>query len=329
MNRAILQVILFIIILLFIIFIFRIFISLKKEKRIAKFALENDINNVFIFSNLYIKFWKFIHTLSKDLGSYELINKISKKYDKYILKTEYKYKKNIDYFTIKIVFIILVLILNIIVMCFNLLPVNIITLSLSVIIAYFIPDLFWQYTFQKKVNKVNKDLFLSIRCINFSLNNNSSIKEGICYASKMINTSIKDELDKINDDLEHGLSLANAYKRFYKRCKLRDILYIYLIINYGEKLNISYKDIFNNIYNYLKEKYDHKDKFIKETDIYNYLFLIALIIPLLLYIFIVFLKPNYFNKLFTGLGIFILISIIIIYTLFIYIVRNLLEVKDE
>ena len=75
--------------------------------------------------------------------------------------------------------------------------------------------------------------------------------------------------------------------------------------------------------------YELEEKFIKETDIYNYLFLIVLLIPLLLYIFIAFFRPTYFNKLYTGYGIFVLIGIILAYTIFIYIVKNLLEAKDE
>ena len=329
MSPFVIQILLFICILLFIIYLVKLINSFKREVHISRFSLENNLPKKSIITSIDIRVWHIVDFLSNGLANYKIINKLSAKYSKYILKSEANYKKEINYFTIKLLVIILLLIFNIISMCFNLFPVNIITIIVSILVGYFGPDLFWQYLFQKRVNKISKDLYLSIRTITSSLNNGDSIKEALKYASNIIKGSIADEIEKIADDLEYGLSLANAYKRFYKRCKLKDIKYIYKAIEYGEVLNLSYSQIFNNIYNYFKNNYELEEKFIKETDIYNYLFLIVLLIPLLLYIFIAFFLPTYFNKLYTGYGIFVLIGIILAYTIFIYIVKNLLEAKDE
>ena len=329
MNPFVIQIILFICILLFIIYLLKLINSLKRDIHISKFSLDSTLQKKSLVTSIDIKLWNLIDKLNNGLSNYNLINKLSSKYSKYILKSEYDYKKEINYFSIKLLIIIGLLILNIIAICFNLFPVNLITIILSILIGYFGPDLFWQYLFQKRVNKISKDLYLSIRTISSSLNNNSSIKEALKYASSIIKGDINDELEKIYDDLEYGISLANAYKKFYKRCKLKDIKYIYKALEYGEVLNLSYDVIFNNIYNYFKNKYELEEKFTKETDVYNYLFLIVLLIPLLLYIFIAFFKPMYFNKLYTGYGIFVLLGIILAYTIFIYIVKNLLEAKNE
>ena len=72
-----------------------------------------------------------------------------------------------------------------------------------------------------------------------------------------------------------------------------------------------------------------REHIFKIVDVYNYLFLIVLLIPLLVFIFGLFINLDYFARLMNGKGLYLVILVIALYSIYIYIIKNILEVKDE
>lgn len=329
MKIIILQIIIIILLLLFLSLIYNLYKKIHMYKHISKFSLTLNEENESLSNKISSLFWNLINKLSNGLNRYPLINKLSLKYDKYILEINKDKISNIDYFTIKLLFIIFMICLSLVFIVFSVLPSSIFVIIIVSIIGYFLPDIFWSYLYIKKINRINNQVCLSIKYISVGLSNNLSIPNAIKYAIKNIDGEITDELEKILNDIRNNISLENAYLRFYKRSKLSDVLYIYNYLNIASKLNISIKETFKNLSQYLTNKQNKKDNYLKTIDIYNYIFMIVLIIPVIVYLFGVSINILYFSKLFTEKGLYLVGLLIVIYSVYIYIIKNLLEGSYE
>ena len=160
---------------------------------------------------------------------------------------------------------------------------------------------------QKKVRRISR-FSLDIPKENTSLL--TKIEDGLVG-------DITDELNKILKDLKHNISLEDAYLKFYNRSKIKEVLAIYQNLKIASLLNISYLNAYKYIINENIKTYEEKENTFKIIDIYNYLFLIVLMIPLLVFIFGLFINLDYFAKLMSGKGLYLVVGVIIIYSIYI------------
>ena len=79
-----LQVFLFILGLILILYVLKLFKTIKKERRLDNFSLDNTEYKKSILTNINLTWWHIINKLSYGLEKNKLILKLSKKYDKYI-----------------------------------------------------------------------------------------------------------------------------------------------------------------------------------------------------------------------------------------------------
>lgn len=329
MSFGVIRIILILIALSIIYFIYNLSLSLRKSKRIAEFALEDDSEITSIFESIYVSFWKLIHKISNGLGKYKIINKLAVPFEKYVSTTERKYKNSVDYIAIKILFVIAFLLFDIIGMVLGLVPINLMVIIISIFFGYFLPDLFLEYLYIKKTNKINKDVMDLVKYIYSEVSRTNDLYLSINFALLNMKGPIVDELKKVLIDIDSGLSVSKSFERFYKRSGIKDVSYIANNLKLGEKLHISSKDTVKNIYDNMLIENKRKNKFFKEIDVYNYLFIVSLLIPALVYLFGSSIDITYFAKLYEDRGTFILIAIIVVYALFIFIVKNILEDNYE
>ena len=106
MSIYIVQIIIVIITLSVGIFLLKIADTQKKVRRISRFSLDIPKENTSLLTRIEDGFFKIIHNLSNGLSRYKFVNKISLKYDKYILEINRDKVTPTDYFTIKLVIVI-------------------------------------------------------------------------------------------------------------------------------------------------------------------------------------------------------------------------------
>ena len=324
-----LQVFLFILGLILILYVLKLFKTMKKERRLDNFSLDNTEYKKSILTNINLTWWHIINKLSYDLEKNKLILKLSKKYDKYILEINRDRTSPVDYFTIKLLLVIIALSLCLLGVVLSILPASPLIFIVVFLASYFLPDLFWKYLYIKRTNRIVKDVFISTKYIYYGLNKKMSIDNAINYAINNLDGDITDELDKILKDLKHNISLEDAYYKFYKRSNIKEVLSIYQSLKIASLLNISYVDAYKYIINDNIKAYEEREHIFKIVDVYNYLFLIVLLIPLLVFIFGLFINLDYFARLMNGKGLYLVILVIALYSIYIYIIKNILEVKDE
>lgn len=329
MPIYVIQIVIACITILIGIFLLKLANTLKKVHRISKFSLDIPKDNTSILTNITNGFFKIIHNLSDGLSRYNFVNKLSLKYDKYILEINRDRTSPVDYFTIKLLLVIITLSLCLLGVVLSILPASPLIFIVVFLASYFLPDLFWKYLYIKRTNRIVKDVFISTKYIYYGLNKKMSIDNAINYAINNLDGDITDELDKILKDLKHNISLEDAYYKFYKRSNIKEVLSIYQSLKIASLLNISYADAYKYIINDNIKAYEEREHIFKIVDVYNYLFLIVLLIPLLVFIFGLFINLDYFARLMNGKGLYLVILVIALYSIYIYIIKNILEVKDE
>ena len=325
----VIQLVILIVVLLIGIFLIKMANTLKMARRINRFSLVSEENKESLLSRIDRKFWELIHSLSKGLSRYKLVNRLSSKYDKYILEINKDKVSPEDYFTIKLLILIGLLGVTLVSVVLGSIPAKLIILVLVFLIGYFLPDLFWKYLYIKRTNRILNDVYSSTKYIYYGLVKGKSIDEALSSSINSLDGDITDELLKMRKDLRNNISLEDAYYKFYKRSGIKEVKYLSDSLRVANKLNISYKEALSYILEKMDRDYTRKNNIFKVIDVYNYLFLVVLIIPLLVFVFGLFIKLDYFMKLMNNKGLYLMGVIVILYSIYIYVIKNILEVSYE
>lgn len=325
----VIQLVILIVVLLIGIFLIKMANTLKIARRINRFSLVSEENKESLLSRIDRKFWKLIHSLSKGLSRYKLVNRLSSKYDKYILEINKDKVSPEDYFTIKLLILIGLLSVTLVSVVLGSIPAKLIILVLVFLIGYFLPDLFWKYLYIKRTNRIFNDVYSSTKYIYYGLVKGKAIDEALSSSINSLDGDITDELLKMRKDLRNNISLEDAYYKFYKRSGIKEVKYLSDSLRVANKLNISYKEALSYILEKMDRDYTRKNNIFKVIDVYNYLFLVVLIIPLLVFVFGLFIKLDYFMKLMNNKGLYLMGVIVILYSIYIYVIKNILEVSYE
>lgn len=325
----VIQLVILIVVLLIGIFLIKMASTLKMARRINRFSLVSEENKESLLSRIDRKFWKLIHSLSKGLSRYKLVNRLSSKYDKYILEINKDKVSPEDYFTIKLLILIGLLSVTLVSVVLGSIPAKLIILVLVFLIGYFLPDLFWKYLYIKRTNRILNDVYSSTKYIYYGLVKGKAIDEALSSSINSLDGDITDELLKMRKDLRNNISLEDAYYKFYKRSGIKEVKYLSDSLRVANKLNISYKEALSYILEKMDRDYTRKNNIFKVIDVYNYLFLVVLIIPLLVFVFGLFIKLDYFMKLMNNKGLYLMGVIVILYSIYIYVIKNILEVSYE
>lgn len=325
----VIQLVILIVVLLIGIFLIKMANTLKMVRRINRFSLVSEENKESLLSRIDRKFWGLIHSLSNGLSRYKLVNRLSSKYDKYILEINKDKVNPEDYFTIKLLILIGLLSVTLVSVVLGSIPAKLIILVLVFLIGYFLPDLFWKYLYIKRTNRIFNDVYSSTKYIYYGLVKGKSIDEALSSSINSLDGDITDELLKMRKDLRNNISLEDAYYKFYKRSGIKEVKYLSDSLRVANKLNISYKEALSYILEKMDRDYTRKNNIFKVIDVYNYLFLVVLIIPLLVFVFGLFIKLDYFMKLMNNKGLYLMGVIVILYSIYIYVIKNILEVSYE
>jgi len=182
----------------------------------------------------------------------------------------------------------------------------------------------------KSINrkKIEKDLLKAISLINSSLSSGKSIMQAIKVVAKELDGPIALEFEKIEKDLENGLSLTVAFNRFEKRVDLEEIRFIavsLVILNKtGGDMKSTFKSLEDRFYTRRKLDSELKSTIASSKLVFN----ILTLLPFLIYILIGLWSPSYFTVFFkSSLGMLLFGVIILIYLLYVIIIRSIMKVE--
>jgi len=328
-NILITQIILIITLSWIVIFLIKQSRAFKLEKRFESFSLlSNNINEDSIFDILAIKMWKAIHKLSFILKKSAFLKKYSKRYKKHITVEEKSFKSAIDYISIKFIVATLAILLNTITIMFQHTEIGLVEYLITFIIGFYLPDIFLAIEFRKKRKRIEEDLLRAIIIMNNSFKSGRNIMQAIETVKNELDGPIKDEFKKIHLDMTYGLSLDVVFKRFYDRVKLDDAKYIASSLTLLNKTGGNIVRVFSTIEKSCFDKKKLRNELNSLTAASVFVFRVLIALPFVFSLVIYVLNPTYFAPLFTsGLGIFFLMLIIILFSLYVLTIKKVLRVK--
>lgn len=323
----IIQALLIITLLYFMINLLKLSRVMRLEKRINRYAINtlND-NDISFFDEVYILFNKYKKFLSRRLGKSSFFAKTSKRYEKYVLDNE---TKAMDFVAAKVMLALTFLIIVIISNAFWNRLVDIYQVSLSLLIGYYIYDIFLIFREKNKAKNIENDLLRAITIMNNSFKSGKSIMQAIYIVSNEVDGEIKNEFKKMYIDLTYGLSLEVVFKRFSNRVNIEEVKYMttsLIILNKtgGNIVNV-FATIEKNFFTRRKLKQEMKSIATSAS----FMFKTLAVMPLLIILMIVILNPTYFTPLFeTPIGLLISLLILVIYLSYIFVVKKIMKVEE-
>lgn len=303
----------------------------KLEKRFQAFSLQPKNNNVISFfdkiSN-YLKKW--IHKCSKIFKKSQILMKYSQKYEHFTTYEEKNIKENIDYISLKFNIAFLFLFLSLVVTTIKHTKFNHVTILISFIIGFILPDIILHIKFQKKRRQIEDDLLKAVIIMNNSFKAGRNIIQAISTVKNELEGPIADEFKKISLDITYGLSLDVVFNRFYERVKLEDAKYIASSLTLLNKTGGNIVRVFNTIEKSFYNKKKLKNELNSLTASSVFVFRVLVFLPFVFTFVIFILNPTYFTPLFHHpLGIIILIFIALLFTLYVLVIKNVLKVSMD
>lgn len=328
MNASFIIIILILILLLigFIIMLFsNIFIDYNT--RFINYTITSNKNNsLTLFERLFNTTWKIIKKISKILNKSEVFSKYGNSFNKYISYNE-KNIKGIDYVSIKFIISILFALAYLLTTLYKV-EYNIMVLLLVLIISFFILDVYFIIEHKNRRKKIEEDLLSAIIIMNNAFKSGMNIMQAVNIVENELEGAIKEEFKKINIDIKYGLSLETVFERFYNRVKIEDIKYIASSLSLINKTGGNIVKVFGSIEKnyYDKKKIKNEMKSLVSSSIFMFRLLIGM--PILLCLIILVVNPSFFLPLITtDTGKLIIVLILILYTLYVIVVRKIMKVN--
>ena len=209
--QIVFELLIAIIVVTLVFFFGRLISSILKTKRLEDFSISPKQNEL----NLEKKLWKIIHWVSNLLSKVLFMDDVAKKYEKYIKSGEESYKKPVDYVTVKIIFALLMGILYIFEVGLHSLNFNFMLFLLAIILGFLFPNLLFILDDIKKRKFVSGDIVKSIIIMSNSFRAGRNVYQAIDDVVSRCDGALKEEFLHVKDDLDHGLTLGDAFERMY------------------------------------------------------------------------------------------------------------------
>lgn len=323
------QIIIILLVVGVIYYLLRLYRGVKLEKRIAPFAIDSvNTYETTLFDSISKVFWIIIKKISNVIRKSELFSKYGEKYNKFILYEDRQIKEGIDYVSIKILLSLLVIFLACLSLAFQTIKLDIMIVLIIFIVSFFVPDMYLNFEFSKKKKRIEDDLLKAIIIMNNAFTSGKNIIQATGIVKDTLDGPIQDEFKKIYLDITYGLELDLVFNRFYERVKLEDAKYITTSLSLLNKTGGDIVRVFSLIEKSIFQKKNLKNELHSLTASSRFVFKLLAILPFIFVVMIFMLNPQFFKPLISSsLGIIVLVLTSLLYILYIFIIRKVLEVK--
>lgn len=324
-----LQIITITILLVVIILVLRQSVAQKKAARITYYSLQ-EINDSSL--SLSDKFENKYHLFIKNMRPYikksKYLNKISKRYEKYIKYNDRDKISSVDFVTTKFIISIIFIILTIFSQALVVRKISLFDLILNYFIGYYILDIYLIINYRKQKKLIENEFLRAIIIMNNAFKAGKSTLQALKIASEELPEPINDEFKKMYLDMKYGLSVDTVFDRFCKRVNLKEATYLSSSLTILNKTGGNIVEVFSSIERTLfdKKKLNEELKNISANP--NMIIKVLFIIPIIFVGIIYILNPNYFAPLFAStLGYIIVAIIIIMFIIYVLLLKKILKIE--
>ena len=317
------EIVLFMIAILAICFIlylfYKLFVYLGRKERLNDFGIDIDSTDIDISFR-----YKFLYKVSNLLESLVIFNGIARVYDKYA-SSDGRLRKGMDFIAIKLLIGIIFVLLYVFMMLIGLNDINPYIAIICFILGYVIVDFYCYFKQHSYKRIVMKDLIRAIIIMRNSYKANRNIDEMMDDLVSRTNGRIKDEFMKVRGDIKVGLSISEAFKRMYERTSVPVILDISNMLALTNKTSINMISVLET----MEKNVIEYEKLDDEVNLYRSInklaYVIFLLLPFVFMIFIIVSNQNYLEIIGSSVGNAIILTLTIIYVLYILIINKIVK----
>ena len=301
--------------------------SFELEKRITRFSISAISDKpISFFDNVYDRYHLALRDFSKFLSKSHFVVKYSKRYEKYLEK---KTDNPIDIVATKILTALIAIIITVASDVLRRHGISGFQLVLALIVGFFIPDATLLFKYNRKQKEMENDLFKAVIIMSNAFKSGRSIMQAVKIVSEELKGPIGEEFEKVYIDLTYGLELDVVFERLSNRIKMDETKYMASSLVILNKTGGNVVKVFESIEKSFFERKKLSDELKSVTTLSNFVFRILVVIPFIIFIMIYILNPHYFSPfLASGIGKLLLALIIVIYILYIIIVKKIIKIRE-
>lgn len=302
--------------------------SMKLEKRIVKYSVEPlKCDSTALFDDYWNFYYRQVKKISKVLTKSELAVKYSKHYNKYVGVLNKNYD-SLDFISSKILVAIIFILIAIFSKTIQYELLSIYEISFPLLVGFFIPDIIYISKYKIHRNRVENDLLQAIIIMNNAFKSGRSITQAIDLVTTELEGPVADEFKKMHLELSFGLSIELVFKRFSERIKLEEVTYLTASLSILNKTGGNIIKVFSSIEKSLFDKKKLKLELASLTGSSKLIIYALFGVPILFVIFVSVINPGYFKVFYTtALGSVILGIIIIMYIIYIVVIRKIMKIR--
>ena len=298
--------------------------ALKIEKRISKYSVKYnpDNQNSSYTDRIWNRYILFIKKQRKKIR--KLFPRLVTIYDKYSIGSEYHPE---DYITHKIIISLIFVALTIVAMSIRGKIVTTFQLIFSLIIGFYILDIYLIIIRKINKRKIENDILRAIIIMNNAFKSGKSTIQAVEIASKKLPKPICFEFKRIYEEMKYGMSVDTVFNRFSKRVGIEEAEYLASSLTILNRTGGNIIAVFDSIEKTLFDKKKLKEELKNSTTVSKLVTKILLFTPIFFALIIYLLNPNYFDPFVASpLGIFLLMIIILMFIIYAYLLEKIVEV---
>ena len=322
------QISIILLVFVMILFLIKYLRSILLEKRFSKYTINSSKNkSISLFDNLFNQYDSFINKMSKKLSNINFLNKISDRYKKYVIAFNLD-NNTMNVISNKIVIGVLFILGYMIINLFRNKIANPLEIFIPFILGYYMIDIIYLYKYKLYRKNIEKDLIDAITIMNNSFKAGRSIIQAIELVSSELSGPISLEFKKISMEINLGLDIEIAFKRFAERIKLEEAVYLTSSLSILNKTGGNIIKVFGSIEKTLFNKRKLREELNSLTSSSRMITYVLIAVPAVFAVFLNIISKGFFEPLFnTEIGIILLILMIIIYVAYIIIVKKVMKVR--
>lgn len=321
------SIVLIIIILFYI--ILRFMNSMRKERRLMNYSIKPiKDNSKSLMETINKSYNSLINSLSNLLVKSEFIKKYSKHYLKYTEVFEKENTNPVKFISRKIVVGIIFVLVAVLTSTIRFDVLSAYELVIPFIVGFFALDLIYEYRYRLYRKKIENDLLQAIIIMNNAFKSGRSITQAVNLVSEELEGPIALEFKKISMELSFGLDIEVAFKRFSERINIEEANYLTSSLSILNKTGGNIIKVFTSIEKTLFNRKKLRLELKSLTGSSKLIMYVLILVPICFVSLVSFINKDYFKPLFTSpIGIIIIISIIILYLIYIFVVRKVMKIR--
>jgi len=320
---VIIQVILILALVAIITFFIRVNNAYKLEKRIAKYSVRFSKNKeISWYDKLLREYLLFVKSQRKKIR--KLFPALTKIYDKYSVGSEHRAE---DYITHKLFISLLFVALTIVSMSIQGKFVTLVQIILSLIIGFYILDIYLMIVSKVNKKKIENDMLRAIIIMNNAFKSGKSTIQAVEIASKKLPKPIGYEFERIYEEMKYGLSVDTVFNRFAKRVNIEEAEYLSSSLTILNKTGGNIVAVFDSIEKTLFDKRKLKEDLKNSTTVSKLVVRILFFVPIIFVVVIYLLNPSYFEPFFkSSLGYLLLFIMVVMFIIYAYLLDRIVKV---